>query len=412
MITEQQKRIILLIIFLASIGFIGFLIYFVFFKKPITPPIQKPIQEKKQEISKILPESEKLIKKQVEEQKAPEQIGLPITPEITPPEQAIQPEEKKPEILVEKPILKDITILQNQNQLVFYDKNDGKFYKIDENGIKQPLSDKIFFNVKKVNWDTSGSQAIIEYPDNSKIYYNFQTGKQYTLPKNWQEFSFNTTGNQIAFKEITDNPELNWLSVANPDGSNKQSIEHLGIYGDKVQVTYSPNQQIIGISRESSGQNQTTLYFLTKNGQDLKAARVKGFDIQAKWTKDGNNLIYSSISMNDLRPHLWMIEANGDRIGLNMTDLKLQTWIDKCNVVDSTTVFCAVPQQLPVGAGIERDIADKTPDDIYKVDLKTGSISKIAETDKTIDKLIVNKDKSTIFFIDKQNNNLYTLKLK
>ena len=66
------------------------------------------------------------------------------------------------------------------------------------------------------------------------------------------------------------------------------------------------------------------------------------------------------------------MDSAGDSIGNNRQLLKLNTWADKCSFSNDETLFCAVPKDLPSGAGMAREIAAFNYDDLYKIDLKTG----------------------------------------
>ena len=67
----------------------------------------------------------------------------------------------------------------------FYNQQDGKFYQLNGAGQASELSDEVFFNVDNVVWSPSNNESIIEYPDGSNIFYDFDTKQQVTLPKHW-----------------------------------------------------------------------------------------------------------------------------------------------------------------------------------------------------------------------------------
>ena len=113
--------------------------------------------------------------------------------------------------------------------------------------------------------------------------------------------------------------------------------------------------------------------FIGKNNENLKATYVEGYNVQSKWTNDGEQLLYSSISSKDnFNPRLWIVNARGNTIGTNRIDLGLNTFADKCNFAGETTLYCAVPDSLERGVGLQPDVNDGVSDTIYKIDLKTG----------------------------------------
>ncbi len=257
----------------------------------------------------------------------------------------------------------------------YYNANDGKFYRVMPNGTVVKLSDQVFFNAQKVTWAKNQNEAVIEYPDGSKIIYNFDTNKQTTLPKHWQDFSFSEDGTQIAAKSIGLDAANRWLVTVGNDGSGAKLIEPLGDNADKVTVDWSPSRQVVAFSQTGapqSGEAREEL-LVGLNGENFKSLIVEGSGFQPQWSTTGNKLIYSVYSSrSDFKPELWVTDSSGDNIGNNRHLLNLNTWADKCTFSDDNILFCAVPRDLPTGAGMSRDIAQYNYDNLYKIDLRTG----------------------------------------
>lgn len=257
----------------------------------------------------------------------------------------------------------------------YYNANDGKFYRVLPNGQIQSLSDQIFYNAQKVTWAKNKNEAVIEYPDGSKIVYNFDTNKQVTLPKHWQDFSFSADGSQIAAKSMGLDPANRWLVTVNSDGTGAKLIEPMGDNADKVTMDWSPNQQVVAFSQtgEPQGGERREVLFVGLNGENFKSAIVEGSGFQPHWSTTGKKLLYSVYSSrSDFKPELWLVDSYGDSIGNNRQSLKINTWADKCTFSNDNTAFCAVPKNLPTGAGMSPGIAAYNYDDLYKIDLKTG----------------------------------------
>ena len=86
--------------------------------------------------------------------------------------------------------------------LVSYDSSNGKFYTTTATGQRFALSDKQFFEVQDVSWAKSTSKAILEYPDGSNIYYDFDTDTQITLPNTWTEFDFTENDDLFVYSPL------------------------------------------------------------------------------------------------------------------------------------------------------------------------------------------------------------------
>lgn len=301
--------------------------------------------------------------------------------------------------------------------IAYYDRSEGKFYRLDQNGNNILLSNQTFYNVQNITWSPSNDKAILQYPDGSKISYDFTTQKQATLPKHWQDFSFNPNSTAFAAKSIGMEPENRWLVVSKPDGANAEGIIALGDNADKVTVKWSPNNQIVGFSAtgDARGFASKEILPLGLNNENFKGIIVPGLDFHPLWSKTGDQLLFSTYnSDSSYKPELWIVNAIGDSIGSGRRPIKINTWAEKCTFADNNTIYCAVPNNLPEGAGFEPGIANDTPDTIYKIDLQTGAKNPIAipEQDYTINSMIVSPQKDALYFTDAANGLLHKIKLK
>jgi len=308
-----------------------------------------------------------------------------------------------------------IAIDRTSNGLKYYDKDTGRFYKIDQNGQKISMSDKIFFNASNVIWSKISDTAIIEYPDNSNIIYNFTTQKQTTMPKHWQDFEFSPANDQIVTKSIGLDPNNRWLAITNADGTNEQILEALGEKENTVRTSWSPNDRVVALQVEGRSLNRQEVYFIGKNNENFKSTTVEGRDFRSQWAPDGSNLLYSVYSSdNDFKPKLWAVSANGDTIGEKRIDLGVETWSDKCVFSSATEAYCAVPQNLPAGAGITPEIAAKIPDSIYRIDITNGQKRLVAIPDGSfnINNIAISPNAKSLFFTDRNDQRIYKIKLK
>jgi len=304
--------------------------------------------------------------------------------------------------------------MTSNDELRYYNQNDGKFYKLDSNGELVTISDKIFHQVSKVTWSTDGNKAILEYPDGSKITYDFQTQKQVTLPKHWEDFSFSPSGKQISAKSIGNDVENRYLITANADGSKAVSLSAIGENADYVYPVWSPNNQAAAMYTRGLDFNRQELFFVGLNGENFKSTIINGRGFEPKWSDEGDKLLYSVYSSdNNMNPSLWIVNAQGDNIGRNRTNLGLSTWASKCTFASNEEIYCAVPENLPQGAGLFPELADKTTDNLYKIDLNTGAKKLIAvpSTAGNISNIMVDSNQKTLYFTDKNTGKIYEIKL-
>ncbi len=412
----DKKRIFLAIGFLIFCIVLGYLIYRVFFKKSTT--VLPPSQTTTTGGSTFPTVSDSQIPTDTTEpgtlpigtgQINTEQTGtqIPVTVEI--------PNSGK---LITKVV--DVAVLDaapgQTGNARFYNKNDGKFYTVNSNGQVQTLSQTVFYNVENVMWSPNANGSIIEYPDGSNIYYNFDTNTQVTLPKHWESFSFSKAGNQISAKSMGLSPDSRWLITSDTTGNSIQLLEPLGDNASKVIVNWSPNQQVVALSAtgESLGSQEQEILLIGQNHENFKSIIVAGRGLEAEWSPQGTKLLHSVYNgRNDYKPELWIVDATPDTAGGNRKPLGVNTWASKCTMADERTVYCGVPEILQTGAGFAPEVADFTRDFIYKIDTVTGIRTEIpTDVPYVVDSMFVSQDGSQLFFTDKNQAGIYSVPLK
>ncbi len=401
----DKKRLLLIALFIIATAAIAYGLYYVFLKKPAAPPVVKkpPVTAPAGELPTAgigapppaLPPTAAALPKA-----APTaQGGLTQTTALTPGAALFA------------------TVSADGKNANYYDPSSGKFFRVTSNGQAAQLSAQTFADAQKVTWSTQNDKAIIEYPDNSKILYNFTTQKQATLPKHWENFSFSSQGDKIAAKSIGVSVENRWLVIANPDGSEAKTVEALGNNADKVQVNWSPAGGVIAFAAtgDALGFARKEIIPLGPNNENYKPLVVEGMSFEPKWSPSGGQLIYSTFNADsNYAPTLWFTEAQGDNMGANRHKLNINTWADKCAFADNDTVYCAVPNTLEKGVGFAPALAKSTPDTLYKIDLKTNLKNMVAvpEGNLSITNLVISADKSILYFTDNSTGQLNQMKLK
>ncbi|MBI4433605.1 PD40 domain-containing protein [Candidatus Uhrbacteria bacterium] len=299
----------------------------------------------------------------------------------------------------------------------YYDPSSQRFFRIGPDGNPVPLSDRKFPAVQSVTWAPNDDRAIMEFPDGANVLYDFRTNTQVTLPAHWEGFSFAPNGERIAGKSVGLDRENRWLFEADSDGNNFRPIEALGQNGRKVLVAWSPNNSVVAFSRTGNeiGDERQQIVVVGRNGENFPGLTVEGGDFRPRWSPSGNHILYSAVHRsNDFKPELWVVGGAGDAIGANRVRLQVNTWADKCAFADEQTLYCAVPRELPRGAGLEPSVAAGTPDTIERIDLTTGiqrTVGRPAE-DTNITQLSVAPDGSRLYYTSRIDGRLYELRLR
>lgn len=419
---SKFKKILLILGFLAFIILMAYFIWTSFFKKQITT--EAPIIGTSTSTGSGLPISPDGSGQIIDPTGTSSIITSPDTPQ-TQPESTTQQEGFQVSNIAIGGITKTTTLVssgtsnptisRDGSSIQFYNQSDGKFYLVNDNGDLIPLSNKVFHNVKDVEWAPNKTKAVLEYPDGNKIVYNFSTEKQVTLPKHWEDFSFSTDSNKLINKSLGTDPDNRWLVVSNSDGSQTRTLEFIGENDKNVIPSWSPNNQAVAMYTEGVDFNRREVFFVGLNDENFKSTVVEGWNFSGSWSQTGDKLLYSvSSPKNDLKPNLWIVNAQGDNIGVNRTDLNIETWVEKCTFANDTEVYCAVPTSLPKGSGLNSELAKNSNDNLYKINIQTGQKELIAIPDRAynVSSITVSQDQKTLFFNDNVNGGIHKIQLQ
>lgn len=318
-------------------------------------------------------------------------------------------------------LTQDLVIASNKKDVVYYDPLTGEFYRVNQDGTtKTKLTEDTYPSAEKVYWSPSQDKAILSFPDDSKITYDFNLKKQYSLPKETDEFSFSPSGSQIAFKYVGADPGDNWLAVSSPDSSGAKIIEDLGEYADQVTVSWSPNNQIIANYAKGSGINTQEIIFLGQNNENFPAVDVPGRGFKSIWSPAGDQILFSVFNEeSNYNPSLYIMNGSISNLGAYQTSLNIATWPDKCVFGTDNAVYCAVPRFLPSGSDLYPELAQNLADDFYKIDLVTGAKTLLAQPvntsgygNFTAESVFLSAGGEFLYFTDESTGRVYKIRLK
>ncbi len=407
--SERTKRILVVVGFIASVFGIGAALYFVFFKAAVPPATVNPDGTT---ASGSLPSS-----------------GTAGPRVITPPAGTVTSGTKLPPAATVANGGRTVTTAITQGAVSFptlggdgktmnfYNPADKKFYTVDKDGNLVLLSDKEFPSVENAEWNKDSDKAVLEFPDGSNVVYDFTEERQVTLPKHWEDFQFSPVSDEIEAKSMGIDPNNRWLVTTNDDGSNVKAFQALGENESKVTISWSPNDQVIAFSdtADSMGVDRKMILPVGMKGENFRGLTVEGLGFLSLWTPNGKQLLYSvsgDYSFN--KPLLWLVDASPSTMGENRHSLGVNTWADKCTFATSTTAYCAVPQNLPENAGLQRGLYVDYPDSVYKLDTTSSRVTLVAvpSEDTTMENLSVSEDGATLYFTGRDDGTLRTMRLK
>ncbi len=398
---ERTKKLLLVGGFILSVFVIAFVLYYLFFR-PSAPPQPASVEPPSQATTGTLPASiTGQIERIKEEQEGTGGTGL------------------KPADLVAKggvtqttqlttAAIYNPTIGNDGESINYYSAADGRFYKVNARGEVAALSDAQFTQAQSVEWNKDSKKAVIEFPDGTNLVYDFDSKKQVTLPKHWEDFDFSPVTDELIAKSLALDPNNRSLVISSDDGSRVQSIQALGTNEDKVKVSWSPNDQVVAFADTApaleGGLDRKVIYPVGKNQENFKGLVVEGLNFDSLWSPSGKQLLYSVTGdYSNNKPLLWIVDATSATMGENRASLGLNTWVDKCAWSSGSTIYCAVPIDLPPNAGLRRSLYADKNDALYKIDLTTGRSNLVAIPAQAtpINSLTISKDESLAYFTNK-----------
>lgn len=420
---DKKKLIAMVGILVFAMG-LGYLVYKVYFA-PVTEPTpsEQTVSDQGESANQLVTSGERDRSQGQEPLATPGIVGeaLPALPTAA---QVQQGAEGQKNVVVKTIVTNPTTALTTSadgNFIQYYDKLDGRFYKADADGNKIPLTQDTFPAVQNVKWAPNKSVAAMDFPDGSKAIYDFAAKKQYTIPSHWTNLDFAPDSKQIAGLTQSPDPNLRYLFTSNIDGTNAVPIEPLGDNGNKVIVSWSPNNQVIAFSRTApaigGGADRQGVLLIGKNGENFRQLTVEGLGFQPTWSPDGDRVLYSAHNgASNLEPTLWIDGANNDTIGAAKNFLGVNTWASKCSFMNNDEVLCAVPDpdRLIPGIGFAPQLATDTNDSIYKINIKSGLQTLVGKPDgeHTIDSLSVSKDGNELFMKEQATGQILKMQLK
>lgn len=414
----EKKKLFAAIGIVILTGLLGILIYKVYFAPPPEAPAPSPVAG---EITPNQLVTSEARDKSLGEIPAEQGAGF-VRPPLETAAQVQQGAGGQVNVAVTTIVSNPTTALTTGSSggtIQFYDRLDGHFYKSDEDGNKIAMSPETFPAVQSVTWAPNKSVVAMTFPDGKKAIYDFAAKKQYSIPSHWSDINFSPDSQQMAGKTDSPDPKLRYLFTSNIDGTNAIPVEPLGENGNKVIVSWSPNNQVIAFSRTAPalGGDRQGVLFIGKNGENFRQLTVEGMGFQPTWSPQGDRVLYSAHSgASDLKPTLWIDGGSDETVGAAKNYLGLDTWASKCTFLNNDEVICAVPDPntLLPGIGFAPQLATNTNDTVYKVNIRTGLQTIVGKPDgnHTIESLSVSGDGSNLFMKESGTGEILKMQLK
>lgn len=386
----KLKKILIIIITILIIALVGFLVYNFFIKKP----------GEEEYIPGEFPEGE-------------EGEYIPSEEEGFAPQQAI-----KIKAISQEAVLAP-TLTADKKGVIYYSRSNGNVWQSDFDGSNlAPVSDVVLDSLVKILWSPDKNKVISIFQDAleniSKYFYSYETGKALPLNKYTNYIAWAPDGSKIAYQYQNEFTDENNISISNPDGSGFSVILKTRM---KDLIVEWPKGTEIFLREKASGLVQGSLYSLntlTKTFTKI-ISDIYGFSVE--WSPDGNKILYSQTSPNGKNITIF----TADRSGSNQKTTEVKTLAEKCVwSQDPRIIFCAIPKNINEANILPDDFYKGTflaNDEFWKINVENGEKNKILEDSQMIEtydatNLFLSPEEGYLFFINKVNGLLYSIKLE
>jgi len=305
---------------------------------------------------------------------------------------------------------------ESKNLMKYITEKDGFLYTATldgKNKTKEPFV--TLSGLIKILWSPDQEKFINIYADSfgvKRFYYDLKEKSATPLNENINWLVYSKTKDKIAYHFQDPIQNINTIAVANPDGSNSQSILNTRL--KDIRLEWITDDKI-AISTAPSGLSENILYY-TKISKPKLVKVLSGINgLTSLWSNDGKKIIFSQTDKNGNNLQLFSANENG----LDIKNTGLKTLPEKCIFSkDNINIFCAEAVKIPDNAIMPDDYYKKTfssNDVLWKINLKTGKKELLYQFQEDIDFDISNisliKDEKIIFFVNRNNGFLYRLEL-
>lgn len=307
------------------------------------------------------------------------------------------------------------TIGSDGKTVKYFSKTNGNIYQSDfDGGSLKKTSSVNLTNLLKALWSPDKDKIIGIFAEKEtikKYFYDYTSNQSSILNEKIKYVAWSPDSKKIAYHFVDSGSEQNNISLSNPDGTNWKNIFKTRL--DNVIIEW-PIKEKISLRTPPSGLAQGVLYSINSETGDFFKVISDTFGLYVNWSPKGDKILFSSTNNRGKNPTLNL----SDEKGTSFKNLNLGGLADKCTwSKDDKTIFCALPQELSQNATWPDDYYKGLvilKDDIYKINLETEQRTKIIGSTAAISydaqELFLSPKEDYLFFVNRSNGLLYSLK--
>lgn len=324
-------------------------------------------------------------------------------------------EEIKVTRLTDFPVIAPV-LNKKEDKIVFYQKNGGNLFESDFTGASlQKLSNFTIVGLFDALWSPSRDRSILFYlpdvgQDDVKSFLIVGTSSVTSLPMNIKSLSWSPDGKEFAYFIDDQNPAGAALAISPAQGTRPRIVGHIPVFDAQLQWV---SADLMAIQTAPSGLAPGSLFAYSRSSGALRRIAGSRNGLISLWSPAGTRVwtTFTNNKGHDLTNEIYSSTGKKERAGGKVPVLP-----GKCAWIDTNDMFCGLPKSVPNNAILPDDYLRGdlwTLDRLAVFNLKTNETTYILEdTNFDISNVVVTKKKDFLFFINKIDGTLWSVKLK
>jgi hypothetical protein len=299
---------------------------------------------------------------------------------------------------------------KGQNKILFYKKDGGGLYQTAFSGENQEkISNLTIVGLTEALWNQGGERAAVFYLDGEtkKSFLHIGTTTTAALPQDLTGFSWSPDGRSLAY--LQKNADRLNLVTADSSGRGAKTIYTTPIMDSQVSWV---NFDKLAFETAPSGLAEGFIFTYSRSANSFVRLLGPFFGLTSLMSPDGSRVLVSTTDTAGRNLDLTVYNASG-KAELVLTPPTLP---EKCVWLGSKIIYCAVSRSSLADSILPDEYLRgelNTSDRIIRLDLENKKTQEVFnQEDFDISNLIVTKDESYLFFINRKDGTLWSLKLK
>lgn len=386
---SRTKRVIWIFLGIIALGVLAYLAYLLILPTPATPDEERQTITGRPLVSPAIPQTS-----------GPDgrtgTIPLPDLPSIA---------EERLVRLTDFPVVSP-SLNKDETRVLFYKKSGGDLFASDFAGkIQEKQTNLTIIGLMEAIWQRGGGRAVVRYADGDTVKSFLQIGTSTIamLPQDISTAAWSPDGSSLAYAA----PREGRLEITMTDaaGRNPRAVYRTPL--TDASLAWITADILVFAEAPSAAADG---HFFVWSRRDNSFVKMLGPQrgLMGLWSPDGATALVSGGKESALSLY--------DRAKKESAPLSLSTLAEKCAWADTATLFCAVPKDIPSGITLPDAYlrGEFNPSDrIVTIDTKTRAVSPVFdEGDFDMASILAAKDKKRLFFVNRRDGTLWSLRLQ